>query len=211
MLRRHHYEHAFEDYLRAQRLPYVAVDEAKKAALPEGESFRITHSTPGEPDRESSLKSFDVVLYDQPEGQSRVNLLVEVKGRKIARRKPRAVRASAAKPGATGSTPGLLPDAPDLSRASRLDSWVTLEDIESLRVWEKLFGPAFRAAFAFVYWCEEQPPDGLFQTVFEHRGRWYAVRVINLDAYQRAMKVRSPRWRTVHVPPAAFDRLSRPL
>jgi hypothetical protein len=208
MLRRHHYEHAFEDYLRSRRLAYVAVDEAKKAALPEGESFRITHSAPGEPDRESSLKSFDVVLYDQPVGDQRMNLLVEVKGRKVARRKPRA-RGAASAP--ARATPALLPDAPDLSRTSRLDSWVTLEDIESLRVWEKLFGASFRAAFAFVYWCEEQPPDGLFQAVFEHRGRWYAVRVINLDAYQRAMKVRSPRWRTVHVPPAAFDRLSRPL
>ncbi len=87
MLRRHHYEHAFEDYLRAQRLPYVAVDEAKKARWPR----RVVphHAQPTRrADRESSLKSFDVVLYDQPEGQSRVNLLVEVKGRKIARRKP---------------------------------------------------------------------------------------------------------------------------
>ena len=32
--RRFHYEQAFEHYLRANRIPYVAVDEAKKALMP---------------------------------------------------------------------------------------------------------------------------------------------------------------------------------
>ena len=32
--RRHHYEAAFEGYLRQRRIPYVAVDEAKKSLLP---------------------------------------------------------------------------------------------------------------------------------------------------------------------------------
>src|SRR5688572_22372104 len=32
--RRFHYEQAFEHFLRANRVPYVAVDEAKKALMP---------------------------------------------------------------------------------------------------------------------------------------------------------------------------------
>lgn len=55
-----HYEAAFEDYLRAKGLPYVAVDEAKKALF----------ST-------AKLKSFDFVVYSR----SGPNLLVDVKGR----------------------------------------------------------------------------------------------------------------------------------
>lgn len=57
-----HYEAAFEDYLRRQQIPYVAVDEAKRATF-----GRI------------SLKSFDFVVYsgDGP------NLLVDIKGRKF--------------------------------------------------------------------------------------------------------------------------------
>ena len=55
-----HYEGAFEDYLRRKGLPYIAVDEAKKAL------FAV-----------AKLKSFDFVVY-RPSGK---NLLVDVKGR----------------------------------------------------------------------------------------------------------------------------------
>ncbi|TVQ52607.1 MAG: hypothetical protein EA377_09805 [Phycisphaerales bacterium] len=61
--RRFHYEQAFEHYIRANRVPYVAVDEAKKSLLPEGSPT-------------AALKSFDFVVY----GAGR-NLLVDVKGR----------------------------------------------------------------------------------------------------------------------------------
>src|SRR5690606_19171411 len=93
----------------------------------------------------------------------------------------------------------------------RLDNWVTLEDIESLRTWERLFGPGFEAAFVFLFWCDEQPPDGLFQEIFAHDGRWYAVRAITLARYAGAMKTRSRRWGTVHLPARAFERLSHPF
>jgi hypothetical protein len=57
-----HYEAAFEDYLRKKGLPYIAVDEAKKALF-----------------AGAKLKSFDFVVY-RPQGN---NLLVDVKGRKL--------------------------------------------------------------------------------------------------------------------------------
>jgi hypothetical protein len=57
-----HYEAAFEDYLRAKGLPYVAVDEAKKAIF-----------------AGVSIKSFDFLVYST----SGPNLLVDVKGRKF--------------------------------------------------------------------------------------------------------------------------------
>ena len=58
-----HYEAAFEDYLRRKGLPYIAVDEAKKALF-----------------AGAKLKSFDFVVY-RPNGK---NLLVDVKGRKLS-------------------------------------------------------------------------------------------------------------------------------
>ena len=57
-----HYEAAFEDYLRSKGLPYVAVDEARRAIFAGG-----------------SLKSFDFLVYSD----SGPNLLVDVKGRKF--------------------------------------------------------------------------------------------------------------------------------
>jgi len=194
--RRHHYEHAFEELLRTRRIPYVAVDEARKSLVPHhpGAASRPWQAAadPAAPANTPSLKSFDFVLYGEG-----VNLLAEVKGRRIAR--PRSAHCPAT---------GLSRPA---RRRPRLESWVTLEDVRSLQAWEQLFGPEFQAAFLFVYWCEDQPPDGLFQEVFEHRGRWYAVRAVTVDHYAKVMKVRSPSWGTVDVAPELFEQISEPF
>ena len=55
-----HYEAAFEGFLRDRGIPYVAVDEAKKALF-----------------ADAKLKSFDFVVYSK----AGPNLLVDVKGR----------------------------------------------------------------------------------------------------------------------------------
>ena len=164
--RRHHYEAAFEGYLRQRRIPYVAVDEAKKSLLP---------GSPAGVGGVRALKSFDFVLYGQGS-----NLLAEVKGRRVA--SPR-----------------------------RLERWVTLDDVESLRAWEALFGPQFEACFIFMYLHEAQPADALFEELFDHEGRWYALRVVSVRRYQAAMRVRSERWRTVDLDPRVFERLSEPF
>lgn len=180
--RRHHYERAFEGFLRQNRVPYIAVDEAKKALLPDGARLQVSSAEGGGPaGPPMGIKSFDFVIYGE-----RQNLLLEVKGRRV----PRSL---------------------SLATKGRLESWVTLDDVDSLTRWQRLFGPGFRSAFAFCYWCEAQPPDGLFQQVFEDRGRWYAVRLIATDVYARHMRVRSARWRTVHLSAVEFERLSEPF
>lgn len=192
-----HYEAAFERYVRSRRIPYVSVDEARKALLPQDHVLRYECSpaAPGSSPAAHTLKSFDYVLYG-PGG----NLLIEVKGRRVA---PPAKRRS-------GDSHARDP----LSRRPRratLQSWVGLDDVESLKVWQRLFGPQFKAAFVFLYQCDEQPPDGLFQEIFDHDGSWYAVRAAMLDDYAAVMKTRSPRWRTVHVRTSDFERISQPL
>lgn len=56
-----HYEVAFEDYLRGHGIPYVAVDEGRKAMF-----------------RDVRLKSFDFIVYSR----SHFNWLADVKGRR---------------------------------------------------------------------------------------------------------------------------------
>jgi hypothetical protein len=165
MLRRHHYECAFEEFLRSRRIPYVAVDEARRALLPNH------HSRAAD---DPALKSFDFVVY----GGSG-NLLIDIKGRRAPGR--------------------------------RLESWATLDDVESLKRWEQLFGPGFEAVFVFIYASEAQPPDALFQEVMEHRGTWYALRSVPVREYAAVMKLRSRRWRTVDVPAATFAQISQPF
>ncbi|MEQ9616707.1 MAG: HYExAFE family protein [Phycisphaerales bacterium] len=134
--------------------------------------------------RGSTLKSFDFVIYDEA-----VNYLVDVKGRKIP------VQGSASKP----------------ATRSRLQTWVTEDDVRSLETWEGLFGEGFRPVFVFLYWCEAPPPDGLFVEVFEFHGRWYAPRAVGVREYAARMRVRSPKWGTVHLSTKDFDEVSRPL
>lgn len=172
--------------MRSRRIPYVAVDEAKRALLPEGAHLHLTCPAdgPDAPAAQCALKSFDFVIYgDHGSG----NLLIDIKGRKVG----------------TSRRTGQL--------GSRLESWVTLDDIESLRRWQALFGPGFEPAFVFIYWCDAQPPDALFQEVVEYRGVWYALRAVTLETYRQHMKVRSPRWGTVDLPNAVFERVSQPF
>jgi len=61
--RDNHYEAAFEEYLRAMRLPYVAVDEARRSLLAEGRS----------------IKSLDFIVSSGGE----MTWLVDVKGRRF--------------------------------------------------------------------------------------------------------------------------------
>jgi len=206
---RYHYERAFEEYLRSRRIPYVSVDEARKALVPRGGAPAGVGSGADLRDGSSagnpsgSLKSFDFVIYGQ--GQ---NLLIDVKGRKVGSRSPGpAERRGRPSPGDHGGPARRR--KPD--RRWRLESWVTQEDVDSLGQWKRLFGPAFEAGFVFVYWCDEQPPDALFQEVFEHRSRWYALRVVTLTAYAATMKQRSACWRTVYLPADAFERVSQPF
>ena len=186
--RRHHYEQAFEAFLREERIPYVSVNEAKKALLPAGATFRLEPADPDAGPPARSLKNFDFVVYG-----SGCNLLVEIKGRKLAHR-------------ASVGSRGHSPRAP-----RRLESWVAAEDVRSMQAWQSLFGPEFRAVFIFLYWCDELPADGLFEEIVEHRGRWYALRAVAVEEYAQVMRVRSPRWGTVHVDTASFAQISHPF
>lgn len=180
-----HYERAFEEYLRVRGVAYVGVDEARRA-LAAGDAQREAAVTVGVGE---GLKYFDFVVY-APTG----NLLVELKGRRIVAR--------GAARGATRGAPGNRPT---------LQNWTTREDLASLKAWRTLFGPGFDPIVVFAYWCDDLPPAALYEEVFEHGGRWYALRSIGLNDYAAAMRVRSERWGTVHLSTADFDRLSRPF
>ncbi len=192
--RRHHYERAFEGYLREQRLAYMAVNEARRALLPRDAKLLLERGKDGSQDRRA-IKNFDFVVYgdqqsrieDAFDGGAADNLLVEIKGRRLPRLR-------------------LKDGAP---AKARLESWVTMDDVDAMRAWEGLFGAGYTAVFVFVYWCDDVPPDGLFTEVFSHGDRWYTLRAVTLRDYEAHMKVRSPKWRTVNLSSEDFDRLWR--
>jgi len=189
--RRSHYERAFGAYLERRGASYALMSDAKRVVADPSTRLRPPALRPEERERllarggsapsVRTLKSFDLVIYDE-----RAAALVDVKGRKVTAR---------------------LESSP----APRLENWVTEDDVDSLLVWETLFGEGFEAAFVFVYWCETRPPATLFDDAFEHHGRWYGLRSATLSDYRGAMRPRSARWRTVHLDRESFERLSRPL
>lgn len=196
---RHHYERAFEAYLRARRIPYVGVNEARKSLLPKAGHLRLAQieADGATPD---ALKSFDFIIY----GKHR-NLLIDVKGRRLGGRRSQSVQDTL-----TDIQLERHHRTPQLAVA-RLDSWVTEDDIKALTIWEGLFGKGFKAAFVFMYWCPEAPPDGMFHEIMEHDGKWYAMRGVLVEDYAACCKPRSAKWRTVDVPAAAFERISHPF
>lgn len=191
MARKSHYERAFAAYLQERGASFIFLHDAKRVVVGAHSRLEAPKLTTIESLRLQdegvrheagrTLKSFDLILHTNP-----VHAIVDVKGRKVAAR--------------------MTSD-----RTPRLENWVTGDDIESLLTWETLFGEGYEAAFVFVYWCESEPPERLFDDRFEHHGRWYGLRGSTLSDYRTAMRTRSQRWRTVHVPQADFERISRPL
>lgn len=155
-----HYEAAFEGYLREKAIPYVAVDEAKKALF-----------------ANARLKSFDFVVYSK----NGKNLLVDVKGRQ----------------------------AKQASTTRGFQTWATEQDVNDLVQWQEVFGPDFRAVFAFIYWIEAPlvPEQGMY----EFRDRWYMLMGVDLSEYRNHMRRRSPKWGTVCLAAQDFRQLARPL
>ena len=192
--RRFHYEQAFEHYLRANGIPYVAVDEAKRALQGRADQ-------PGT----RKLKSFDFVVYSE----AGPNLLVDVKGRKLSLRTPARPK-PAADDALFDPTPPSTPARPPAPR-SAMQNWVTRDDVACLQSWETIFGDGFDPVFAFLFWCDDQPPDALFLEVFEFNKRWYAVLAMRLADYMQHMRDRSAKWDTVSVPSRAFTQHARPL
>ncbi|MEM9020702.1 MAG: HYExAFE family protein [Planctomycetota bacterium] len=170
--RRFHYDRAFEHYLRANTIPYIAVDEAKRALTADRRGRMLP----------TKLKSFDFVVYSE----NGPNLLVDVKGRKHA-----------------GTRSG--------GGGRAFQNWVTRDDVGSLNKWAEIFGDGFEPAFAFLFWCDAQPPDALFHEVFAYGERWYAVLAVRLADYAEHMRGRSAKWDTVSIPAKAFTDHSGPL
>jgi hypothetical protein len=129
------------------------------------------------------VKSLDFIVY----GERQARLLIDVKGRRYP----------------SGSA----------ERPRRVwECWSTQDDVDGLERWTKLFGPGYLGLLVFTYQLGsdlEIPEDTLDQWTF--RGRRYLFRAIEVSAYRRHVRVRSPKWSTVCLPNAVFRDLVRPL
>ena len=128
-----------------------------------------------------SVKNFDFLLY----AASGRRIIVEVKGRTFR---------------------GL-----SLAGLTGMECWVTLDDVESLRTWQQVLGPDHETVFVFAYRIANPDVDLDGREAFAFAGDRYVFFYIRLDDYCRAMKRRSPKWRTVTLSADAFRRCVREL
>jgi hypothetical protein len=176
------YEAGFEDYLRTVGVPYVAVDEAKKAIL-----------------AGVQLKSFDFVVYSS----TGPNLLVDVKGRRFA--------ACSGRGGPAASPAGSTDREVWRPRGGRLENWATRDDLNSLARWQEVFGSGFAALLVFCYHVIRPEAASRFEVVHLFRGDYFGLVGVYRDAYAGACRRRSLAWDTVSVPTAEFGKMIRPI
>lgn len=127
----------------------------------------------------ASVKSFDFLVYSS----TGANLLADVKGRKF---------------------PDSLPRKGGSSRA--WENWITRDDVESLREWQKVFGKDFKAVLVFAYWLQGPPQRAPFADVHVFRQKHYAFVGVPLENYVALARPRSAKWQTIAVPSAEFAR-----
>jgi hypothetical protein len=131
---------------------------------------------------EGPVKSLDFIVHGE---HSR--LLVDVKGRRF---------------------PGGPPEKP----RRVWECWSTRDDIDGLVRWAELFGAGYQGLLVFAYdlapnvSLPDDTPD-----LWTWRGRRYLFRAVPAEEYRAHMRVRSPKWGTVHLPGTVFRRLVRPL
>ena len=129
----------------------------------------------------SKIKGFDFLLYP-PDANA---IITEVKGRKFR--------------------------GTSFEKLSGFDCWVTADDVESLSQWREIFGREHLAVFVFAYRLEKIDVDYDGREIYDFAGSRYVFFAVSLDDYRRFMKLRSPKWRTVTLPAAAFRKCAIPI
>jgi len=127
----------------------------------------------------ASVKSFDFLVYSE----SGPNLLVDVKGRKFP-----------------DGVPG-----PKRGASRAWENWITRQDVEGLREWQKVFGEDFQAVLVFAYCLQGPPQRAPFQDVHVFRENHYAFVGISLADYVTAARPRSAKWQTITMPSKEFS------
>ncbi|MHB1421684.1 MAG: HYExAFE family protein [Gemmataceae bacterium] len=132
---------------------------------------------------DAPVKSLDFIVF----GANDARLVVDVKGRRFP----------AGRPG---------------KQRRVWECWSTRDDIDGLRRWVDLWGSGYQGLLVFSYHilpCVELPADTV--DLWTWRGRRYLLRAVEVNDYQRHMRVRSPKWGTVALPSASYRELVQPI
>jgi hypothetical protein len=122
----------------------------------------------------ADIKSFDFLLYPQ----NCPTFIAELKGRTFK--------------------------GTSMAKLSGFECWVTIEDIEGLTRWQRVFDKGHQAIFVFVYRIQNIDVDFDGRNYFDFDSHKYVFFCVKLEDYRRCMKRRSPKWQTVTLPADKF-------
>jgi hypothetical protein len=92
------------------------------------------------------------------------------------------------------------------------ECWVTRDETDDAQKWATKFGSNYRALFVFSYHLVGADlPAHNNDTLWTWQERRYLLRAIPVDEFTEVMQQRSPKWSTVYLHTADFQRLVRPL
>ena len=91
------------------------------------------------------------------------------------------------------------------------ENWVHEEDLEGLRLWRGYFGFGFTGVVCYAYLITEPEYVDSFPSRSCWQGREFGLVAITLEDFVRWSRQRSSRWKALHIPPARFRQLIRPL
>jgi hypothetical protein len=184
-----HYEAAFEDYLRVRQMPYVAVDEAKKAIF-----------------RDAKLKSFDFIVYSS----GPINWLADVKGRRWATR-ARSRRPAWENWVTQADLDGLTQWEEVFGVGFRgllvFAYWLDATVPADARRPSPTDAPAIGTPPDVADSTPAPPPE----IVHTFRDARYVFAGVPLEDYRRHARLRSPKWGTVNLPTREFAKYVRPM
>jgi hypothetical protein len=98
-----------------------------------------------------------------------------------------------------------------LANLSRLECWVTTEDVDGLSAWQKTLGPDYEATFIFAYRVQNVDVDFDGREMLDFNDDRYLFLAVSLVDYIKYMKQRSPKWRTVTLSADKFRLCARPV
>ena len=157
--------------------------------------------------------AFEAYLRDRRLGYVAVDESRRVVARRRAGQEHRLHRLRRRRREAAGRHQGPQVPRQSKGRPRRIwQNWVEREDVEGLERWQASFGAEYKALLVFAYYIlpEVELRRGTAD-VWVWRGRRYLMRAVPVADYRRHMRVRSPKWGTVHLPMAAFREVVRPL
>ncbi len=175
MKRTNHYDAAFEAYLRHVGVPFVVVDEARRARL-----------------NQVSLKSMDFIVT----APGNHNLLVDVKGRQF----PSCGGPERHRSGHKWENWATKDDLDSLLRWQDVFG----EGFRAMLVFAYELLDAQRAAELAPRAPDEPRLSSSHEAPFFFRGRFYSFFGVWADEYKTAMHARSQSWETVCVPSRAY-------